>query len=187
METISTTETSTEATEHVGAAPTGLAVLGIDTPFLAAQVVNFFVLFFLLRWLLYRPILAVLNKRRSTIEDSLAHAAAAEAAATTAAAQTKQQLDAAREQAKQIVEDARAQAVTVATQLAEQAASEATELLERTRTQLEQEKTAVLATAERQLSELVLLATEKVVAGHQLHLNENDVRDAIALVKVARG
>lgn len=176
-----TTETTAEAEE--GGSSGGLAVLGIDTPFLIAQVVNFLLLLFILRWLLYRPILAVLNKRRTTIEESLKQAEVAQVAAENAAVETKKQLDAAREQAQQIVEDAKAQAAQVATQLKEQANNEATELLERTRTQLEQEKTAVLATAEKQLGELVLLATEKVLTGQKVELNSDDVTAAIKSVK----
>ncbi len=181
------TQSTTEAAAHVETAPTGLAVLGIDTPFLAAQVVNFFVLLFLLRWLLYRPILAVLNKRRATIKESLAQAAAAQEAATSAAAETNQQLAAAREQAKQIIDDAKTQAVTVATQLAAQAASEATELLERTHAQLAHEKRAILAEAEQELGGLVLLATEKVLVGQTIELSPTVITDAIQSVRRGKG
>lgn len=161
----------------------GLAVLGIDTPFLIAQVINFLLLLVILRWLLYRPILTMLNQRRTTIEESLKQAAVAKEAADSAAVETKKQLDAAREQAKQIVEEAKAQATQVATQLKQQANSEATELLERTRTQLEQEKSAVLATAEKQLGDLVLLATEKVLLGQKVELSAEDVTVAIKSAK----
>lgn len=178
-----TATTETVAAEEETHAEGGLAVLGIDTPFLIAQVVNFLLLLVLLRWLLYRPLLAMLNQRRTTIEESLKQAAVAKEAADNAAVETKKQLDAAREQAKQIVEDAKAQATLVATQLKEQASSEAEALLERTRTQLGQEKAAVLAEAEHELSSLVLAATQKVVAGQELSLSSSDVEAAITAVK----
>lgn len=47
---------------------------GINPVLLAAQVVNFFVLFFILKKLLYGPILKVLAQRRKIIEDSLKNA-----------------------------------------------------------------------------------------------------------------
>lgn len=47
---------------------------GVNPILLAAQVVNFFILLFILKKLLYGPILKVLNERRKKIEDSLKNA-----------------------------------------------------------------------------------------------------------------
>ena len=47
---------------------------GINPILLAAQVVNFFILLFILKKLLYGPILKVLAQRRKKIEDSLKNA-----------------------------------------------------------------------------------------------------------------
>lgn len=47
---------------------------GINPLLLAAQVVNFFILLFILKKLLYGPILKILAERRKKIEDSLKNA-----------------------------------------------------------------------------------------------------------------
>lgn len=47
---------------------------GINPLLLAAQVVNFFILLFILKRFLYEPILKVLNERRKKIEDGLKNA-----------------------------------------------------------------------------------------------------------------
>lgn len=51
-----------------------LQQFGINPILLAAQVVNFFILLFLLKKFLYGPILKVLNERKKRIEDSLKNA-----------------------------------------------------------------------------------------------------------------
>jgi F-type H+-transporting ATPase subunit b len=47
---------------------------GVDWPFFIAQLVNFAILFFLLKRFLYKPILDMLEKRRVEIEEGLANA-----------------------------------------------------------------------------------------------------------------
>ena len=47
---------------------------GVKPILLAAQVVNFFILLFILKKLLYKPILKVLDERKKRIEDSLKNA-----------------------------------------------------------------------------------------------------------------
>ena len=47
---------------------------GINPILLAAQVVNFFILLFILKRFLYKPILKVLEERKKKIEDSLKNA-----------------------------------------------------------------------------------------------------------------
>ena len=47
---------------------------GIDWKMLLSQITAFFVLFFLLRFLAYKPILAILKKRQEKIDLGLAHA-----------------------------------------------------------------------------------------------------------------
>ncbi|MBI4023282.1 F0F1 ATP synthase subunit B [Candidatus Berkelbacteria bacterium] len=174
----STPDHATESVAQVESPTSGLAALGIDAPFLIAQIVNFLVLFFLLRWLLYRPILSVLAKRRSTIEESLKQAEAAKRDAESAEEQSAALLARARGEAKTIVDEAKQSAQTIAADLQAQAQQQSEQLLERTRTQLEQEKAAVLLDAERELGGLVIRATEKVLAGRG-EVTEQDVAAAL--------
>lgn len=51
-----------------------LQQFGVQPVLLAAQTVNFLVLLFILKKLLYRPLLKVLDERRKRIEDSLKNA-----------------------------------------------------------------------------------------------------------------
>lgn len=178
-----TIEQTTAATEHADVEATGLAALGVDGPFLLAQVVNFLILFFLLRWVLYRPILDVLVKRRTTIEHGLKAAEEAERRAASTQQETAKLLGEARAEASSIVEDAKAQATAVATKLKDEASAQSEALLERTRAALAAEKDAVLAEAQKELTDLVLLATERVVADQKVSVSADTVAAAIKSVK----
>jgi F-type H+-transporting ATPase subunit b len=181
-----TTEHTTVEIEQSESAPTGIAALGIDTPFLIAQVVNFLILFFLLRWVLYRPILDILAKRRTTIEEGLKAAEEAERRAASTQEETAKLLSEARAEASSIVEDAKVAAVAVATKLKEEAAASSEALLQRTRTTLAAEKDAVLTQAEKELTNLVVLATERVLTDQPSTINAQTVSKAIKAAKDTR-
>lgn len=181
-------ETGTQETAEVDTGhgeAEGLAVLGVDAPFLIAQVVNFFVLLFLLRWLLYRPVLEMLNKRRSTIEGALAHADAAAREAASAEQRTASMLAEARAEAKKIVDDAKAQAEGMANEIRTKAIEDTERLVATTRAQLEQEKAAIVASAERELADLIVRATEQVVGSTKVAVDPSDVAKALASAKKA--
>lgn len=97
---------------------------GVKPILLAAQVVNFFILLFLLKKFLYGPILKVLETRKKTIETSLKNAeeierklAETEDEAEKILAKTLQEskniLDETNAAALQILEDARQQAAEI--------------------------------------------------------------------------
>ena len=189
-----TTEHVNEQLEHAtGGAETaqgeqhapegGLAVLGIDTPFLLAQVVNFLILLALLRWLLYRPLLDMLRKRQETIAAGLKAAEASQAKAAALDRETTEHLAVARQRAKQIVDEARSQAEVIAAEIQATASRDAEALLERTREQLAREKEALMSQAEQELGALVVRATERILANEQLELNADDVAGALREAK----
>lgn len=181
-----TTEHETEAIVQAEAAPTGLAALGVNPPLLAAQVVNFLLLLVILRLVLYRPLLAMLRRRRETIEAGVKAAQESQARASAVEQETAAVLAAARTEAKSIVGEAKAQAETIAAEIRTVAGQEAEALLARTRTQLTQEKTAIVAQAEQELGALVVRATERVIGRQQLAIKTEDVARALAEAKEQR-
>jgi F-type H+-transporting ATPase subunit b len=91
---------------------------GVQWPLLIAQVVNFFILLFLLKKFLYQPILKALEVRKQKIAESLKNAqeielrlqkteSEREAALTKAADEAKKILANAEKSANQVIEDAR--------------------------------------------------------------------------------
>jgi len=72
--------------------------LGINLPQLIAQIANFFVLLLILRLTLYKPIIKMLDERKTKIAEGLNAAEIARAEAAKAQANVQAQLDAARQE-----------------------------------------------------------------------------------------
>jgi F-type H+-transporting ATPase subunit b len=139
------------------------ASLGVDGRILIAQIVNFFILLWVLNRFVYRPLLTFLEKRTATIEQGL-----------NDAKQAKEQLDAARSQEEAILKQAQqeaqtliAQAEAVAKQQRDLAVTETKtkidQMLAQGEKKLSEERTKMLAEVKGELAQLVVLATEKVL------------------------
>ncbi|MBI3495120.1 F0F1 ATP synthase subunit B [Candidatus Berkelbacteria bacterium] len=98
--------------------PTGLAALGIDGKLIIAQIVNFFIVFLLLRLLAFKPIVAMLGERRKRIAAAMKDAAEIEKRKAETVAESQKILDQAKGQAQTILDGARkdASALLKATQ-----------------------------------------------------------------------
>lgn len=83
--------------------------LGIQPVLLIAQIVNFLVIFFLLKRFLYKPIFSVLKKREETIKEGLAKAEEGRKIMEKALAEEREILRKAQKEARQIIEEARTQ------------------------------------------------------------------------------
>lgn len=83
---------------------------GVDWYLLGAQIINFLILFFLLKKFAYKPIFEMLQKRKETIQESIKNAEDAKLALEKATEQEKKILKKAQESAQQILTDAKAQA-----------------------------------------------------------------------------
>lgn len=83
---------------------------GIQPVLLVAQIVNFIILFVLLKKFAYKPILDMLDKRKKTIEDGLKNAEEARIAYEKAIIQEKKILSKANLDAQKIILDAKVQA-----------------------------------------------------------------------------
>ena len=140
-----------------------LANLGVDSRILLAQIVNFFILLWVLNRFVYRPLLAVLDKRSKIIEQGIKDAQDA-----------KRQLDTAREEAAKIDTSARteakaliAEAEAVAKRARELAVTETKEkidqMLAQGEKQLTEERAKMLAEVRGELASLVVLATGKIL------------------------
>lgn len=174
MATPSMQEATTQAVE-----PGGIAALGINAPTLITQVVNVAILFLVLRWLLYRPITELLEKRRVAIEDGLAKAEQARKDAEAADQQAASVLSTARQEARQLLDQARVGAERIAGDITAKAEEQSQRIIEQSRTQLSQEKAAMRADLEQELGGLVVAATERVLNGKQVSISKSDVDAAL--------
>jgi F-type H+-transporting ATPase subunit b len=140
-----------------------LSSLGINGPFLIAQLFNFFVLFFLLRRFLFKPMVNMLETRKQRIADGLQAAEMARREAEAERAQLQSQIDAERREAMERVAAASKRGETLATEIESSARQDAQKILEDARNEAARERDRIIAEAQDQIAELAMLAAEKVL------------------------
>lgn len=140
-----------------------LSSLGINGPFLIAQIFNFFILFLVLRRFLFKPIVNMLETRKQRIADGLQAAEMARREAETERAQLQAQIDAERREAMERVAAASKRGETLAAEIESSARQDAQKILEDARNEAVRERERIIAEAQDQIAELAMLAAEKVL------------------------
>ena len=116
-----------------------LRQFGVDPILLVAQIVNFLIVFFILKKFLYKPILELLNKRKTTIKEGLAQAEEARLKLEKVLVEEKQILKNAQLQARKIVEDSRQEALDSAREIQEEGKKQTEKMLNDARNQIGRE------------------------------------------------
>lgn len=148
-----------------------LSSLGINGPFLIAQLFNFFVLLFLLRRFLYKPMVNMLETRKQRIADGLQAAEMARREAEAERAQLQSQLDSERREALERIAAASKRGETLAAEIETSARQDALKIMEEARGEATRERERIIAEAQDQIAELAMLAAEKVL-GRELSNRE---------------
>lgn len=112
---------------------------GLNPVLLGAQVVNFLIVFFVLKKFLYKPILEVLNKRQVTIKDGLIAAEEARIKLEKVVVEEKNILRQAQLQSKKIIEDAKLESSEITKKMGDEARKQTEKLLSDTREQIAKE------------------------------------------------
>lgn len=137
--------------------------LGIDWKLLIAQVINFFILLFVLYRFAYKPLLRMLNKRTETIAKSLEDAKQIDRNLAESAQEKETILKTARQQAQKILDEVMQKAEAVRQEKLTQANTEVEEIVARTKAELAQAKTALVKEAQAEVADIVIQAVEKVL------------------------
>ena len=99
--------------------------LGLNLGYLLLQIVNFFILFVVLRVWVYKPILGLLDKRRQNIAQGLEDARVAAEARASAEKEAAKIIADAQAEASQVVREANERAQGVAKEVKAEAEAEA--------------------------------------------------------------
>ena len=113
---------------------------GFDPVLLGAQVVNFLIIFYVLKRFLYKPVLEMLKKRQQEVKEGLKQAEEAKILLEETQEKEREILKKARLQAEQIVKDAKLEAAKTAVKIEENAKQQALRLIEDAKRQLELEE-----------------------------------------------
>ncbi len=140
-----------------------LEQFGIQPILLAAQVVNFLILLFILRKFLYGPILKVLDERKRKIADSLKNAEKKEKKLQEVEVQADKILRKALDESQKILDEAK----EVATQIVEDGQKTATQIMNRAHEDslkvIQVEKVQLIQEIREHAADLVALIFEKLV------------------------
>jgi len=161
--------------------------LGIDLKLLLAQIVNFLVLFFLLKWLLYRPILNVLDKRKKMIEKSVEDAKKIEEQVAKIAEEKTKVLSEASKEAMAVLEQAKKDGEEEKKKALEKARKEISGLADRYRGELATEKAKMLSELKAEVAELIVTASEKIMrkefSKEDQHRLEKAIKEEVKSIK----
>ncbi len=128
-----------------------------------AAVLQWVLLLVLLRWFVYKPILAAMQKRRDTIAKQIGDADGLKAEAQSLREEAQQLVEQARDEAKQMLASARREAEEQAQKIVEQAQREASYRQKAAIEEIAHERDLALASIRGQVADLVVFAAGKVI------------------------
>lgn len=140
-----------------------IEAFGIDLRLITIQVINFVVLAVVLSYLLYKPVLKMLNDREAKIKQGLSDAEAASLAKENAEEERKEIVQEAHKEAEEVGKRAEVYAKDKAAEIAAAAEASASE-----RIRLAEERSVALAEeakrqSEAEIAKLAVLAAEKIL------------------------
>ena len=173
------------AAENPGVLENISTTFGLNWPFFIAQVVNFFLVIFVLKKFAFGPVQAILDQRRTRIADGenklkRIEQQLAESEATTAAAIAK-----ANDEAVRLINEAKQGAAAFTEQKAQEAIASAQQILAKAEAAAKADRDRLSTELKREFGRLVAATTSQVTgkilsADDQKRINE----DALAKVEV---
>lgn len=167
-----------------------MEALGINLGYLFVQILNFAIIFVVLRVWVYKPILGLLGKRRERIAQGLEDARVAAEARANAEKEAQAILSQAQADANQKVREAADRAEQVAREIHAAAEKDATAVREAAAGEAEQARSAALGELRGQVAALAIAAAQKLIGEsldekRQRHLVEeffSGIKDGRVLV-----
>jgi F-type H+-transporting ATPase subunit b len=141
----------------------GITDLGINLPVLIGQTLSFTFLIVILRLLVYKPVLAMLDERRERIREGLNAADRGREQAVEAERAAQEQIEAARREGQNIVANAQQIAQRLQEEGRAQALQQQEVMLERARSEIQLERDAAISELRREFADLTITAAEKVI------------------------
>jgi len=145
---------------------------GVEWPFFIAQVINFAILFFLLKRFLYKPILDMLEKRRVEIEEGLYHAKQMKEDAKKFEEEQTALREKAKRESQHIVDNAVLAGERIRDGILKDAAEKAKEITHAAEIRASEEKTRLLGELRSEVMTLASSIVEKII--HEKMDSEHD-------------
>ncbi len=140
-----------------------LTKLGIDWRLFIAQLVNFTILFLILRAFAWKPITAALEQRRQKIAKGIDNAKRADEQLESIEIERKEAMTEARKEANKIVEDAKQKAIVLKDEKMRMAKTEIEKQVDEAKEMILGERQATYNALKNDLADLITKATGKIV------------------------
>lgn len=141
----------------------GFASLGFNLPLLVVFVINFIILFVLLRISLYKPVLKMLDERSKRTKEAMEWAELTKQEFEQAKVEVQKQIEKGHQEAQSII----THAIQVGERMREESRQEATKqaqaIIDRTRTELQAERDKIVEDLRREFVNISIMAAEKVI------------------------
>lgn len=130
---------------------------------LVIQLCNTLILFLVLKKILFKPVMAMIESRKTEVADTYAAAEKERAEAARLKEEYIQSISGAKEEAASIVQDAHKRAQSRSDEIVSEAQKKAQDLMHRTEEEIARDKKRAINEAKNEISDLALLIAEKVV------------------------
>ena len=140
-----------------------ITTFGIDWHLLATQAINFAIVLIALWYFLYRPLLAIVEKRQETLAKGVEDAAKAGQMLAEADGKVSEKLTGAESEAERITKDARAAAVVERTRIVKEAEARAASVEKDAEARAKEDAARMRRESEKEIARLAVLAAAKVV------------------------
>jgi F-type H+-transporting ATPase subunit b len=137
--------------------------LNIEIPISVMTIFNFFILYFVLRRFLFKPINSTLSARKTEVETKLRHAENDKVSAEKYKLETETNLKDSKKKGKALVEEYRGKAEGLHADILKNAHVEAQQVIDRAVKETEREKEKAQAQIKTQVIELALMLSEKAL------------------------
>jgi len=137
--------------------------LGINWSTLLAQMVNFFILFGLLYFFAYKPILKMFDERSRRIKDSVEQAEKVREEAARSDEEHRKKLEAASKEGQEAIARAMRAGDEARRRAEEEAKEQAGTLLDKARQEIQRERDESIRELQQEFADLAIVAAEKVI------------------------
>ena len=137
--------------------------LGINPSLLIAFVVNFIILFVILRLVAYKPIVKMLNERQAKIKESMEQAEKIRQETAHSEEEIKAHLEKARKEGQAVIAQATQIGERIKEEAKDSARQEAESIIAKARTEIKLERDKTVDDLRAEFADIAILATEKVI------------------------
>lgn len=140
--------------------------LGINLPWLLAQLINFILVLVLLRMLVYKPVLAMFAARKQKIQEALENAEKVKADAALQQKEFDRKLDDARREAQSAAAVAQQAAEKERQRIIAEAQEDAEKIRVAARGELDYERKQMVSELRQQVIDLSVIGAQRVIGGN---------------------